>query len=99
MQYRDFGKTGIKVSALGYGCMRFQTVGGKVNPEFAKEQILLAIENGVNYFDTAYIYNGGKNESILGKILSDNQLRQKVYIADKLPPFLVRTREDIEKYL
>ncbi len=83
MNYRK-DKYGNELSALGFGCMRFQKKLGRIELEKAEKQILTAIKNGVNYFDTAFIYPG--SESALGEILHKNNLRDKVYIATKLPP-------------
>ena len=60
-----------------------------------EEQLLFAVAGGVNYFDTAYIYPG--SEAALGEILEKNQLREKVYIATKLPHYLVKKPEDLDK--
>ena len=54
MQYRQ-DKYGNQLSILGFGCMRFQRKLGVIDYEKAERQIMLAIEGGVNYFDTAYI--------------------------------------------
>ncbi|HAN09741.1 MAG TPA: aldo/keto reductase [Clostridiales bacterium] len=97
MLYREMGKTGDSVSILGYGCMRFPQKNGKIDEELTDKQIMKAINNGVNYFDTAYFYHGGKSETVLGNILESNSCREKVKIADKLPPFLIKTTEDMEK--
>ncbi|MBR1797915.1 MAG: aldo/keto reductase [Clostridiales bacterium] len=86
MNYRN-DKHGEPVSILGYGCMRFTQKGGKIDLEKASREIMLAIENGVNYFDTAYIYPG--SEVALGQILEENKVRDKVKIATKLPQYLV----------
>ena len=59
MQYRE-DKYGNKLSILGFGCMRFQRKMGSIDYEKAERQIMLAIENGVNYFDSAYIYPGSE---------------------------------------
>ena len=83
MNYRK-DKYGNELSALGFGCMRFEKKLGRIEFEKAEKQILTAVENGVNYFDTAFIYPG--SESALGEILEKNNLRDKVYIATKLPP-------------
>lgn len=96
MQYRTLGKTGVSVSALGYGCMRFPQKNGRIDYDRTEKQVLQAIEAGVNYFDTAYVYHGGKSESVLGDILSKG-LRDKVFIADKMPPYLVHSRKDIDR--
>ena len=86
MRYRK-DKNGEDVSILGYGCMRFTQKGGKIDIEKASREVMLAIENGVNYFDTAYIYPG--SEAALGQILEMNNVRDKVKIATKLPQYLV----------
>ena len=78
MEYRN-DKYGNEISVLGFGCMRFERKGGKIDLKKAEKQIMLAIENGVNYFDTAYIYPG--SEIALGEIFSKNNVRDRVYIA------------------
>lgn len=94
MQYRKM-KDGTEVSILGYGCMRFTATAGRINLEKAEKEILLAIENGVNYFDTAYIYGG--SEEALGTILERNHCRDKVQIATKLPYYLLKNASSVEK--
>ena len=69
MQYRTNPVNGDKLSALGFGCMRFPLKGRKVDEAAAIRLIKSAAERGVNYFDTAYIYHLGKSEVILGKAL------------------------------
>ncbi len=69
MQYRELIKGGDKVSLLGFGCMRFQTKGGSIIKDVAFEQLKLAFDNGVNYFDTAYPYHMGKSEVVLGEFI------------------------------
>lgn len=96
MQYREMGKTGDQVSILGYGCMRFPKTNGKIDEERTRKQIISAIENGVNYFDTAYIYPN--SETVLGNILAGGY-RDKVMIATKMPPFLVHSVKDMENIL
>jgi uncharacterized protein len=96
MLYREMGKTGDKISILGYGCMRFPRNGRRVDEARAERQILTAIEQGVNYFDTAYLYFG--NEAILGNILSKGS-RDKVLIATKMPPVQINSVSDMEKML
>ena len=94
MNYR-LDKYGNQISALGFGCMRFQRNLGSIDLAEAEREILAAIDGGVNYFDTAYIYPG--SESALGEILEKNGLRHKVYIATKLPHYLIRSAEGMEK--
>ncbi|MDQ2087461.1 aldo/keto reductase [Herbivorax sp. ANBcel31] len=97
MQYRRFGKTNINVSVLGYGCMRFPKKNKRIDLEKTENQILTAVENGVNYFDTAYIYPG--SEAALGEIIQRNNLRNKVYIATKIPSYMVNSKKSMEKVL
>lgn len=94
MNYRK-DKYGNEISSLGYGCMRFTQGITGVDLKKTEKEILLAIENGVNYFDTAYIYPG--SEAALGEILEKNGLRDKVYIASKMPHYLLKKKEDPEK--
>ena len=95
MQYRK-DRYGNDLSALGFGCMRFTTRAGKIDLNKAEKEIMAAIEGGVNYFDTAYIYSG--SEAALGEILRRNQARDKIYIATKLPHYLLKKPDSIEKY-
>lgn len=94
MIYRK-DKQGKDISQLGYGCMRFTKKGASIDFEKAEKEVLFAIEHGVNYFDTAYLYPG--SEECLGKILEKNDLRDKVYIATKLPQYIIRKAPAIEK--
>ena len=94
MQYRT-DKYGNRLSALGYGCMRFPQKLGRIDMAQTEAQILQAIAGGVNYFDTAYIYPG--SEAALGQILYKNNLRDQVYIATKLPHYLIKSMEQMEK--
>ena len=98
MLYRKMEKTGDSLSILGFGCMRFPGKGGSIDYERTERLILQAIEKGVNYFDTAYIYHAGRSESILGNILAKGS-RDKVKIATKLPPYFVRSRRDMDNIL
>ena len=95
MQYRN-DKNGSPISILGYGCMRFTKNGKSIDIDKAEREILSAVENGVNYFDTAYVYSG--SEAALGEIVSRNNIREKIKIATKLPQYMVGSREGIEKY-
>ena len=94
MKYRK-DKYGNELSQLGYGCMRFTGKGGKIDYEKAEREIMRAVEKGVNYFDTAYAYPG--SEECLGRILAENNARDKVNIATKLPQYMVRSMKGIDK--
>ena len=101
MQYRKFGKLDWEVSALGFGCMRLPTTDGKpanIDQEKVNEMIHVAIEGGVNYFDTAYPYHEQKSENSLGKALQGG-LREKVRVATKSPVWLVKEAADFDRYL
>lgn len=94
MKYRS-DRYGNRISQLGYGCMRFSRKGNAIDYEKAEREVLLAIKRGVNYFDTAYIYPG--SEECLGQILEKNRCRDSVYIATKLPQYLMRSLAAVEK--
>lgn len=98
MLYRTMPKTNDNLSILGYGCMRLPGGQMKVDEKTAIEQIRYAIDKGINYMDTAWPYHNGKSEEVLGKALKDGY-RDKVKIADKLPHWLCKTREDMDYYL
>lgn len=95
MQYRKI-KDGTEVSILGFGCMRFPQKLNKIDMEETEREILTAIDSGINYFDTAYIYPG--SEEALGTILKRNHCRDQVKIATKLPQYMVKKSADINKY-
>ena len=94
MKYRE-DKYGNKLSVLGFGCMRFKKKVGRIQMQEAERQVMAAFNNGVNYFDTAFIYPG--SESAIGEIFEKNNIRDKVYIATKLPPQLMRSTEILDK--
>ncbi len=94
MQYRS-DKSGTSISILGYGCMRFTKKNGSIDIDKAEAEVMEAIRGGVNYFDTAYVYPG--SEVALGEILERNHIRDNVYIATKLPHYLIKSRDGIEK--
>ena len=96
MQYREDKKSGRKLSVLGLGCMRFSKNLGNINIEKAENTILSSIENGINYFDTAWMYRG--SEEALGSILERNRLRDRVYIASKLPAMLINKQRDFDHF-
>ncbi len=95
MQYRE-DKYHNRISILGYGCMRFTKKGGSIDLEKTEKELMAAIDSGVNYLDTAYIYPG--SEVAVGEILKRNQCREKVYIATKLPQYLVKSEGSFDKY-
>ena len=94
MQYRK-DKYGNDLSVLGFGCMRFQRKQGRIDMTLAEEQIMQAYNAGVNYYDTAYIYPG--SETAIGEIFEKNGIRDKIYIATKLPHYLIKSVEGMEK--
>ncbi len=99
MRYRELGKTGVEVSALGFGCMRFPVIGGdgdKIDEAKAIEMIRHGIDNGINYLDTAFGYHGGNSERLVGKAIKDGY-REKTYIATKLPLWNIKEEDDVEK--
>ena len=83
------------MSILGFGCMRFPKKGNSVDMEETEREVMYAIEHGINYFDTAYIYSG--NEEVLGTILEKNHVREQVMIATKLPHYMIKSVEGLEK--
>lgn len=95
MNYRK-DRYGNEVSALGYGCMRFSRAAGRIDIAKTEKEIMTAFRGGVNYFDTAYVYPG--SEAALGEILERNHIRDQVYIATKLPHYLIKSENSMEKY-
>ena len=103
MQYRTFGKLDWKVSALGFGAMRLPTSDGdprsnNIDEREAMRIIRCAIDEGINYIDTAYVYHGGNSELLVGKALQDGY-RDKVRIATKSPIWLIRADDDFDRFL
>lgn len=108
MEYRELGKTGVKVSPLGFGIMRLPLKnGGRANNDTTLEDMDLeqsikmvreAIDAGVNYLDTAYNYLNGKSEEITRMILEDGY-REKVHLASKSPSWLWREVGDFDRIL
>ena len=95
MRYRK-DKYGNDISVLGYGCMRFTQTAGRIDLKKAEEETRAAFRGGVNYYDTAYIYGG--SEAALGEILERNGIRDQVYIATKLPHYLIQNNASLDKY-
>ena len=94
MQYRK-DKNGNEISVLGYGCMRFTKEGGHADIDKAEKEVMAAIDAGVNYLDTAYVYAG--NETAVGEILARNHCRERIYLATKLPHYLIKSVEGAQK--
>ncbi|MBQ8598027.1 MAG: aldo/keto reductase [Lachnospiraceae bacterium] len=98
MEKRKMINLGIETSLLGFGCMRFpQNADGSIDEKEAERMLDKAISEGVNYIDTAYPYHDGKSEIAVGKILKKYD-RSSFYLATKLPVWLVKTIEDVDKY-
>jgi predicted aldo/keto reductase-like oxidoreductase len=99
MNYRKFLDTGTNVSALGFGCMRLPTTGkdADIDGKLAARMLRHAIDEGVNYVDTAYPYHDGNSETFLGRALGDGY-REKVMLATKSPLWLIRSGDDFERY-
>jgi predicted aldo/keto reductase-like oxidoreductase len=107
MLYRTMGSTGVEVSALGFGCMRLPVIGGKAQDIDVPAAIAMlhhAIESGVNHVDTAWFYHAeqfgqpGASEPFVGHALAGGW-RERVNLATKLPQQLVKTREDMDRFL
>ena len=95
MLYRTNPRNQEQLSILGYGCLRFSRKGGGIDQTKAEEELRIAVEHGVNYFDTAYTYSG--SEACLGKFLAKGY-REQVKIATKLPHYYVKKPGDMERY-
>jgi predicted aldo/keto reductase-like oxidoreductase len=99
MLYRKMNKAAPELSILGFGCMRLpQKDNGKIDEEMATGMLHYAIDHGVNYVDTAYPYHNGESEPFVGRALAGGY-REKVHLATKLPCWLIKTREDMDRYL
>ena len=97
MEYRKIDKLGITTSLLGFGCMRFPLdQNGNIDEVRSEKMIDEAYANGVNYFDTAYVYHEGKSEIFTGKVL-DKYDRGTYYLATKLPTWEVHSVADAER--
>ena len=106
MLYREIGTTGVEASILGFGCMRLPILDKPqdIDYEAATEMLHYAIDHGVNYVDTAYFYHAeqfgmaGASEPFVGEALSGGW-RDRISLATKLPLGLVKTRDDMDRFL
>lgn len=103
MQYRDLGKTGEKVSVLGFGCMRLpvndgKRISGDINEKEATMLLHRAIDEGVNYVDTGYHYHDSQSENFIGRALKDGY-RNKVKLATKSPVYAIKKAEEFDLIL
>ena len=98
MVYRKYGKTGVDVSALGFGCMRLpKAEDGGADEEKMVSLLRRAYDEGINYYDTAWGYSNGKSEAVLGRALES--VRDKVRYATKLPEWVMKEPGDFWKLL
>jgi predicted aldo/keto reductase-like oxidoreductase len=99
MLYRKMKKVPVELSILGFGCMRLPLKdNGQIDEDQATRMLQYAIDHGVNYIDTAYPYHNGKSEPFVGRALAGGY-REKVRLATKLPSWLIKSREDMDRYL
>ncbi|MDI3549752.1 MAG: uncharacterized protein PWQ15_854 [Methanobacterium sp.] len=107
MLYREMGRTGEKVSILGFGCMRLPIKGSydQIDVERSQELLDHALNHGINYLDTAYPYHGqstsqgGASEIFLGEYLNEYSHREEVYLATKSPTWLLEEEGDLDRFL
>ncbi len=102
MKYNINPRNGDKLSVLGFGCMRFAgdsivtSFSGMFDQKKVESLIVSAIKHGINYFDTAYVYTG--SEEALGKVLKKYHVRDRIYLATKMPLILCRKAEDLDRF-
>ena len=97
MQYRPMGRTGVNVSALGFGMLRLPMKNGHVDFDQTTPMVRRAIEGGVNYIDTGRVYLGGESEQAVGKALAGGW-RDRVYVTSKMPWWEMQSADDFEKF-
>ncbi len=95
MEYRFDKRSGNNLSVMGMGCMRLPRSVSGIDVLKTELCVLTAIEQGVNYFDTAYAYGG--SEAALGEIVERNGLRDRIFIASKLPHGKCKSIDDVER--
>jgi len=89
--------SGTQLSRLGFGCMRLPLKGGEaIDTELAEKMIDYAYRRGVNYFDTAYMYHGGKSETFIGQALK-KYARESFFLVDKMPTYMVSSLDDAKR--
>jgi predicted aldo/keto reductase-like oxidoreductase len=99
MLYRSMKKAESSLSILGFGCMRLpMKENGQIDEPHATKMLRYAVDHGVNYVDTAYPYHNGESEPFVGRALQGG-FREKVNLATKLPSWMIKSREDMDKYL
>ena len=94
MNYRK-DRYGNELSILGFGCMRFPQTLGIIDMKETERELMTAFQAGINYYDTAYIYPG--SEAAVGEIFEKNKIREKVYIATKLPHYPIKSIADMDR--
>jgi len=102
LHYRKMGNLPEKVSALGFGAMRFPVKDedyGKIDEEKTAEMLDYALEKGINYIDTAWSYHEGESENFLGEYLTERGKREDIYLATKLPTWLIEKEDELDYYL
>ena len=107
MLYNELGKTNLKVSRLGFGCMRLPTHNSNddINESEASRMLNYGIENGINLIDTAFPYHSkeldgnGNSERFVGEFLNENSLRDEIILQTKSPSWLIEKRSDFDYYL
>jgi len=99
MDFRKLQNIDATPSLLGYGCMRFPTKDGNIDEAQSFGLLKAAVDSGVNYFDTAYIYHDSKSEEFTGRFLKEHSglKREEYYIATKLPTWLVESLDDAKR--
>ncbi|MBQ8574607.1 MAG: aldo/keto reductase [Clostridia bacterium] len=96
MQKRKFDNLGVEASVLGFGCMRFPTVDGKIDEAESERMLDRAMQAGVTYYDTAYPYHDGDSEPFVGKALKKYN-RSSFFLATKLPIWKLDSLDDVER--